>query len=168
MAGSFTAAAERWARLWGLPDLATKTTIEFSPRLRTSLGRCLPARGTIRLHPALRDAPPDLRDEVLCHELAHLAAHRLHGPGIRAHGREWRRLMQQAGFAPRARMPRPAGLKLAPRRPTVLYHHRCPVCGAGRTARRPVRAWRCRDCFEAGLDGVLEIYGLGPVRASRG
>jgi ribosomal protein L37AE/L43A len=42
-------------------------------------------------------------------------------------------------------------------RPRVLYQHRCPLCGAGRTARRPVRRWRCRVCRESGREGELQI-----------
>ena len=39
-----------------------------------SLGRCYPERRLIRLALSLNDAPRALFEEVLCHELAHLAA----------------------------------------------------------------------------------------------
>ena len=84
---------QQWAQLWGLPELPAVVSVQFSRRLRTSLGRCSPRRGIIRLHHALQDAPEELFDEVLCHELAHLAAFRLHGPNIRPHGPEWKRLV---------------------------------------------------------------------------
>ncbi len=44
-----TASIHRWLHLWNTPDLATRTTIEWSPRLTRSLGRCYPERRLIRL-----------------------------------------------------------------------------------------------------------------------
>jgi predicted SprT family Zn-dependent metalloprotease len=37
-------------------------------------------------------------EEVLCHELAHVAVYRLHGRSVRPHGPEWKRLVRQVGF----------------------------------------------------------------------
>jgi hypothetical protein len=65
----------------------------------------------------------------------------------------------QVGFEPRTRLPvsllNQAGVKL--RGPSLTYEHRCPVCGARRLARRPVRRWRCARCVDDGLGGRLEI-----------
>jgi SprT protein len=148
-----------WSSLWGTPDLPATIHITFSPRLRASLGRCSPRTGSIRLNPGLLDADPAILREVLCHEAAHVAAWLLHGRRARPHGREWKDLMRAAGYEPRVRWPHQAlpGALRAARRPAVLYLHTCPVCHARRTARRPVRAWRCRRCVEDGLDGRLEI-----------
>jgi len=148
-----------WARTWSLPALAGRAHFETSRRLRTSLGRCHPPTGRIRLHPALLDEPEGLLREVACHEAAHVAVYMRHGSRVRPHGPEWAELMVAAGFEPRARM-NPALLSQAFRcamRPRVLYQHDCPVCGAGRAARRPVRRWRCRACRESGLEGKLAI-----------
>jgi SprT protein len=148
-----------WASIWKLPDLARGLEIHVSSRLRRSLGRCDPRRGKVRLNPALLEAPSKLLIETLCHEVAHVAAFRLHGPKIRPHGREWAALMTAAGFSPQARahersMPKAVRQRLKPQR---LYLHRCRVCRARRIARRPVRRWLCRRCVEAGLPGRLDI-----------
>lgn len=150
-----------WSRLWNLPQLPARVRVEFSTRLKRSLGRCHPVSGKIRLQTLLheRDEHRELLREVLCHEAAHVAAYLLHGRAARAHGREWAGLMAAAGFAARARMPPeslPADLAAAAR-PLRVYEHRCPVCGASRTAGRVVRRWRCIRCRQAGRGGRLEI-----------
>lgn len=161
-----------WTEAWGLPGLEREVTVEESPRLRSSLARCAVASRRIRLHPALRSQPRALREAVLCHELAHIAAYTLHGPTIRPHGPEWRALMIAAGFTPSVRLsargipnvaagPTPAANRVAtppaPAAPRLPYRHRCPVCQAVRWARRPVPRWRCRACVEAGLEGKLVV-----------
>jgi hypothetical protein len=55
------------------------------------------------------DALRDLLEEVLCHELAHVAVYRLHGRAVRPHGPEWKGLVAAAGFKPRARFERAEG-----------------------------------------------------------
>ena len=57
-----------------------------------SLGVCYPRRGTVRLAAYLQTAERPLVEEVLCHEMAHLAARELHGDRVRPHGREWKTL----------------------------------------------------------------------------
>lgn len=66
-----TTAADRWLNLWNTPDLTTRTTIEWSPRLTRSLGRCYPERRLIRLAAFLDEAEKALLEEVLSHELAY-------------------------------------------------------------------------------------------------
>lgn len=149
----------RWSTLWKLPTLPDEIQVTCDKRLSRSLGRCHPDKGSIRLHPGVLDGPESLLLEVVCHEAAHVAVNRLHGRSVRPHGPEWAHLVRVAGFEPRVRM-NPAGLPASCKkalRPRTLYRHRCRVCGATRTARRPVRRWRCRACHEAGLDGRLEI-----------
>jgi SprT protein len=150
--------AERWAELWGLPGLTESVTVEFSSRFRSSLGLCRPVQGGIRLAAHLANGNGDLLAEVLCHELAHVAAYRLHGRRIRPHGREWKSLVAAAGFEPRARF-QTADAKFPPRsrKPRARWEHRCPVCHATRVAGRPVRNWRCVKCRRAGLSGKLII-----------
>jgi len=149
----------RWGRLWGLPDLPDRVTVSFSRRQRVALGRCLPARGVVRLNARLLECPHALLVEVLCHEAAHVAAYLLHGR-CRPHGAEWKALMRAAGYAPAARAQLPAEIEATlrpPRRPRV-YEHRCPVCRAVRLARRPVPQWRCAACLAAGRDGRIVIH----------
>jgi ribosomal protein L37AE/L43A len=78
--------------------------------------------------------------------------------------------MRAAGFKPRARLSKPD----SPRRdalrrshPTKCYEHRCPVCQSVWYARKPVGAWRCRECTGAGLPGKLQISRSGSGRARR-
>ncbi len=159
------ASAHRWLQLWNTPDLAAQTTIEWSPRMTRSLGRCYPERRLIRLAAFLDEADNALLEEVLCHELAHLAAHELHGTStgsIRPHGPEWKTLMRAAGYEPRTRMPAPPNApKPQPRRRRrgrYLYLHHCPLCQLSRAAKRVVRRWRCAACLTAGLDGILDVF----------
>jgi len=150
----------QWAVLWKALGLETRVSVSFSRRLRCSLGRCVPARGIVRLSMRLLRSRPELLDEVLCHEVAHVAAYELYGRRARPHGREWAALMRAAGFEPRVRAPwRHDVVEAAAARPRrgLRYEHRCPICQAGRLARRPVRQWRCAACVRAGLDGQLVI-----------
>jgi len=101
--------AERWAELWGLPGLTESVTVEFSRRFRSSLGLCRPAQSRIRLAAHLEKGNGDLLEEVLCHELAHVAVYRLHARAVRPHGPEWKGLVAAAGFEPRARFDRAEG-----------------------------------------------------------
>ena len=154
--GTLRSKAEGWAHLWGVPGLTESVTVEFSRRFRSSLGQCRPIQGRIRLAAHLEQGNDDLLEEVLCHELAHVAVHRLHGRRVRPHGREWKSLVAAAGFEPRARFD-PAAGKFPPRPPRARWEHRCPVCRATRMAGRPVRNWRCGACYSAGRSGKLII-----------
>jgi len=100
---------DHWLQTWNTADLAAQTRIEFSPRLTRSLGRCYPDRRLIRISSHLEGAPDGLLQEVLCHEMAHLATRELHGRNVRPHGPEWKALMTSAGFEPRTRLPSPNG-----------------------------------------------------------
>lgn len=154
----FRSLAMRCGNLWGLPDLADSSTIEFSPRLTRKLALCRPAEGRIRLAAHLERGTTHLLEEVLCHELAHIAVYRLHGENACPHGPEWRTLVSKAGYEPRTKAPLSGatGLSRAKRRP-VWWEHRCPVCQAVRIGGRPVPEWKCRDCREAGLAGDMII-----------
>lgn len=155
--------AQRWAELWGLPGLAESVTVEFSRRFRSSLGLCRPVQSRIRLAAHLQNGNGDLLEEVLCHELAHVAVYRLYGRRARPHGPEWKSLVSEAGFEPRARF-LPADARFPPRsrKPRARWEHRCPLCRAMRMAGRPVRNWRCAACRKAGLPGKLVITRIPP------
>jgi SprT protein len=144
-----------WTCVWGTPRLPQYLHVIFSSRLRSSLGRCEPARGRVRLNARLLGRPRQLLEEVLCHEAAHVAVHILYRGQRRPHGPEWRALMMAVGFEPRVRIRVDWGSNNRP--PQFVYVHRCPVCQASRTGRRSVPQWRCSSCAAAGLDGTLQI-----------
>jgi predicted SprT family Zn-dependent metalloprotease len=151
---------EHWTELWGLPGLLDRTRIEISTRLRTSLGLCYLQCKLIRLHPVMHELSEQLQQEILCHELAHVAVYELHGDRCRPHGREWASLMKACGFEARARLPSGSVFRTAAQkahRREFRYHHRCPVCNAARTAGRPVYSWRCVTCVRHGRDGRLKV-----------
>ncbi len=150
----------RWAMLWSVPGLRSRVSVSFSRRMRRSLGRCVPTQRVVRLNPWALQGNPKLLDEVLCHELAHVATFELHGSKVRPHGPQWGALMRKAGFEPRvrARLNRDVQAELQAERATrPMYEHRCLVCQATRLARRPVPQWRCAACADAGLEGKLVI-----------
>ena len=157
LAGRSRRLLRQWARKWGLPGFESAVSVTLTTRLRRSLGRCRPARGAIALRHDLTRVPAATFDAVLCHEAAHVAAYLLHGRTVRAHGPEWSALVAAAGFNPAARMVAPSAQP--PRRPRsgYRYEHRCPVCQSARLARRTMTGWRCAECVEAGLEGVMEI-----------
>ena len=151
-----------WCETWGIPALADELTITLSTRFRTCLGRCTPSSNEIRVAAFLVHASEQLQHEVICHEAAHAAAHRLHTQPIRPHGKEWRRLMRLAGFKPRAGIPGEE-LDVQPvemTRRRVRWEHRCPECGMSHLAGRPVKSWRCAACRKRGLDGRLVVRRL--------
>lgn len=165
----------RWAAVWDVPDLAETIQVRYSPRMKRALARCTPETGSVRLAGYLADATPELVEEVLCHEAAHVAAHRLTQGTAKPHGPEWRDLVRLAGFEPRTTAPAnkapESGLatqSLIGRAQTPKahprYQHRCPVCQATRTARRPVPSWHCAECMDAGLEGAMVITRLDSPR----
>lgn len=150
-----------WCRLWNVEGLESRLQVVWSSRFRRSLGRFSVASSQIRLAAFLLEGPETLVKEVLCHEAAHAAVFELHGRASTPHGPEWRRLMQVAGYEPRARFPEhllPTGTPCS----RGLWEHRCPVCHAYRIALTPARRWRCRACSEAGLSGALTVRALAP------
>lgn len=83
---------------WRVPDTAVE--VLYNPRLSTAAGRAFVRMGRIELNPHLLAKVPAQLSEILAHETAHIAAARLFGPRVAAHGRHWRALMRLAGFAP--------------------------------------------------------------------
>jgi len=166
-ASGLRGALAHWAEAWDLAGFEQRLDVRFSKRFCTSLGRCRPDTGEIRLAEFLLTGPPALLRETLCHEAAHAAVYVRHGRGRKPHGTEWRALMQAAGFEARARLP--AHLVADVVRPRArrrrLWQHRCPVCHASRTARRRVPQWRCAACRAMGLEGALLITELGGLAA---
>jgi len=173
LAGIVSHAVDRLSQAWAAPKLKASVTVSLSPRLRTSLGRATPATGRVSLHQALRDAPPEILQEVLCHEIAHVVAYRraqaTRAKRPRPHGAEWAALVRAAGYEPIVRAPRgwiaqplPQSAAASPGR-TVL--HVCPVCQTRRVAGRAVPSWRCAACIAIGLDGRMDVIRL-PARTA--
>lgn len=106
-----------WCAAWGVASLAHEARIAYSTRQRTSLGRARYEGERILLNAVLRDpALRPLLEEVLCHELAHLAARRLHGRAIRPHGKEWKALLKSVGHCARVTVPSAEVPPVQPRR----------------------------------------------------
>jgi predicted SprT family Zn-dependent metalloprotease len=159
----------RWARRWKTPRV-TDVEIEFSGRLRTSLGRCYPQRALVRLNEVLLlSENEDLLIEVACHEVAHVAVFERYGEQCRPHGPEWSVLVQAAGFQPtlRAAAAGPEPARRTSSKSNVLYQHRCKSCGAMRTVRRPMVHWRCAKCVAAGRSGELQIISLSAAEKAK-
>ena len=151
-----------WAEVWGVPGLERRVKLSWSGRMHRSLGRCLPTLGVVRINDQLAEGQEDLLTEVLCHELAHVAACELHGRLRRPHGGEWAALMRAAGYPPRASICVQHAL-LPPRAGSASrrrYLHCCPVCGASRASVRKIPQWRCARCMRAGRDGRLVVTDL--------
>lgn len=158
--GLVARAVQMWCSTWGVPTLSGSVSIRTNARLRSSIARLVVAERRIELGPLFFSAFVNHR-EVLCHELAHFAAHVKYGRRIRPHGREWRELVRAAGFKPRVRHPAiPLPRSAADQGWTPRYEHRCPVCQSVWYARRRMRTWRCADCAAAGLPGHLHIRAL--------
>ena len=153
----------RWSTKWKAPLLVDHVTCEWSSRLTRSLGRAYPVRMLVRLHRLLQRPPhSSLFEEVLCHEVAHVAVYVLHGSQAASHGCEWKRLLTIAGYEPRRELF--ISTNAATDRPALRYQHTCLVCQATRMARSPNPKWRCIACQNAGLDGSLVIQSL-PIRS---
>jgi predicted SprT family Zn-dependent metalloprotease len=122
----------RLCELWEIKSIEHEITIEFSSRITRSLGRTQPLRKIVRLNPDLLRSLSKHLEEVLCHEIAHIAAVHKYGPVVMPHGEEWQSLVRQAGFEP-------------------------SVCLAERQAKNRMARWRCSACVQDGLDGELII-----------
>lgn len=154
----------RWAALWGVPRMGGELRLRVSTRMQRSLGSYRAARDEIALAVWLFEGPAALLEEVLCHEAAHAAVHRVHGRSVRPHGREWRGFMERAGLRARVRIPfeeLPESRRAAIKQAAGSWLHRCPVCQATRLARTRVSRWRCRRCRERGLGGELRVERVG-------
>lgn len=149
-----------WGRLWGVPTLSERVKVSLGKRLRRGLGRCRPSTGAISLNPVLfEEGNEAIMVEIVCHEAAHMAAHILHGKRIKPHGSEWKRLIQMAGYAPRARLPAGEVKGLALGRPPSRYEyfHTCEDCRTVFRSSRTDHRWRCRKCYSGGKGGKLEV-----------
>lgn len=164
LAGALAAAHSEISRCldcWDLTDADFDPGIRivFSDRMTKSLGRTYPGRSRIHLNAALgKPESADLLREVVCHELAHLAAQVISQKRPKPHGSEWRELVAAAGFEPTLSIPVPWPASEDAR--ATRYEHRCPVCQSSWVYNRPRRNLRCSECRDAGLEGELSIQSL--------
>ncbi len=117
---------------WRVPAGAA-VSVQWNARLHSTAGRAFGREGRIELNPTMLAAAPAELDVVLVHEAAHVAAHRLFGPNVQAHGRHWRGLMRLAGLPPNICHDLP--VQQQRRRRSHLYLRVCDGCGARRIAR---------------------------------
>jgi SprT protein len=139
-------------------DLQDSIGVEFTVRFTRSLGRTQPAQKMIRLSAELNTTLNEYLEEVLCHELAHIASVHLHGTSIKPHGMEWQELVRVAGYEPSIRLhiDGHGSIVKAPKR----YKHYCLVCRSQRISRKRMTRWRCEACVANGLSGELQIEEL--------
>lgn len=146
-----------WSRIWGCPNLPNEIEISPNHRLTRTLARYRRDTGTIEVGERFLELRAK-QAEILAHEMAHAAVDVLHGQRVATHGPEWKALIRAAGFTPAVFLSaNRANTKVTRNTASNRYTHRCPVCHSARESSRPVRAWRCRSCVEAGLDGTLKI-----------
>ena len=149
-------------RTWNVPAEALAVELAANPRLKRAVARFRRRERVIELGPRFFELS-SRQEEILCHELAHAVVAFVHGSSANAHGPEWRRLVEAAGYRAEARTTRALPIEqgsVAPQRRASLqlvYQHRCPVCQMVRRAKRPVPQWRCAACVAAGLPGTLQI-----------
>ncbi len=136
---------QRAAELFGLwRVLDASVRIAWNERLTTTAGRAFLKQGLIELNPRLLGRSPEQVPMVLTHEAAHLAAFRLFGANIPAHGRHWRSLMRLGGHPPEVTHQIPVhGLRKSQRR--YVYLRVCDACG-DRRLDAAVRYGRCHGC----------------------
>jgi SprT protein len=149
---------EDLAVLWRMPNLREAVKVQFSSRLRRSVGRAFPKSGIIRLHLALTHSKQRrLLRTALCHEAAHVAVQILHGPKARPHGTEWRSLLKSAGYRPSTTV-KCSHLSLSDTgnaTPKLIFRYICPVCQGLYMTRKKDSRFRCGHCLKAGLGGRL-------------
>jgi predicted SprT family Zn-dependent metalloprotease len=152
-------------RVWRVPS-GPAVSVGWNPRLQTTAGRAFAAENRIELNPELLGDWPDEIPAILGHEAAHVAAHRLFGPRVAAHGRHWRALMRLVGLPPEIAHDMPVRTA-ARRRRSFLYLRICARCGERRVA-RVVRDGVCRcganDRYLV-LRAAASAQGLAMLRA---
>jgi predicted SprT family Zn-dependent metalloprotease len=123
---------------WRVVDIAVQ--VAWNDNLTTTAGRAFQRQGRIELNPTLLARSPEHLPMVLTHVAAHVAAFRLFGANIPAHGRHWRSLMRHAGHEPAVThdIPvddlRPAAKRHRRRR--YVYLRVCERCGDRGKGRR--------------------------------
>lgn len=149
-----------WVRLWCVPSLLQRILFRRNPLLRTTIARWREKQHCLELGPQFFSLTK-CQDEILCHELAHVAALLIHGSGISSHGPEWHALVKAAGYSPSSVLKTSkSNSALLKNTSSWWYEHRCPVCHAVHFARKRMSQWRCAECIQLGLPGLLIVSRL--------
>lgn len=149
--------ASGWICQWRVPALLQQISLRRNDSLRTTIARWRENEKCLELGPRFFRMRRR-RAEILCHELAHSAAIRIYGQEVSPHGPEWKALVTAAGYLPSSTLKTSNPSSLTPhRRQSTWYEHRCPVCHAVRFAKKRMPQWRCPECTEHGLPGLLEV-----------
>jgi predicted SprT family Zn-dependent metalloprotease len=152
--------ANDWIRQWRVPTLLNQTSVRRNNLLRTTVARWRENEKCLELGPRFFRMRRR-QDEILCHELAHAAAVRVHGRGVSPHGPEWQALIAAVGYSPSPVFKTSKSISQIPQRnESSWYEHRCPVCHAVRFAKKSMKQWRCAECSQHGLQGLLRINKL--------
>lgn len=150
--GSYKRAISAWGKKWGILDLAEFVTVNFSLRMRRSLGRARIRSGVVTLSHDILLASRRRQLEVLCHEVAHIATFVLFGISARPHGPEWMHLVRAAGYKPSTTL---KGIKVPSNKANttraIRVRFRCPVCHSTYFASRNSSRLHCAECFDSGL-----------------
>jgi predicted SprT family Zn-dependent metalloprotease len=144
--------ARGWALRLELPRLATRVTLHWHARLRTTAGLARLDCAVILLNPRLLAFPGELTRTFL-HELAHLVAHaRNPRRMLDPHGPEWRQACRDLGLENEKRC---HTLPLAaPRRVARNHFYHCPSCRREIARVRPFRrSEACLACCKTHARG---------------
>lgn len=141
--------------MWEIEEVEEEISVEYSSRMTRSLGRTQPLKKIIRLNLDVLSSLCQHLEEILCHELAHIAAVHKYGESISPHGQEWQSLVRQAGFEPNIRMHVSSSkiIQVSKRQ----FKHKCPICFSERIAKTRMTSWRCGSCVKEGMGGELII-----------
>lgn len=143
------------ARLWQEPAIA-RLRIAVNPRLVSTTARLRVSARLIEVNRRVVHLRPVALQEIICHEAAHAVIARRLRSSVRPHGREWAELVRAAGFVGRPSLIR-CGERRASVANVVQFRHVCLVCHFSKRAKRRMPRWRCPECRQVGLDGLLRI-----------
>ena len=156
--------ARAWAVRLQLPRLASRVTLRWHARLRTTAGLARLDCALILINPRLLAFPEELIRTFL-HELAHLVAHARNPRRLlHPHGPEWQEACRDLGLAGEKRC---HTLPLAaPRRVARKYLYHCPSCRREVRRVRPFRrAEACLTCCRTHASGRYDRrfrFAVGP------
>lgn len=147
-----TAQARGWSNAVECPGLASKVSVLWNKRLRTTAGLAKTCTLEIELNPKLVPLGEDVVERTLKHELAHLVAHwRARGRRIAAHGREWKLACEELGIGGEKSH---HTLPFEVRRQRRKHGYRCPHCGNIVLRVRPLArgsaCWACCKRYAKG------------------
>lgn len=132
----------------GLKDLASRLSVTWNPRMRSTAGRAFWPEARIELNPRLLDLDADEVRNTMLHELAHLVAYARAGrKRIKAHGMEWRQACHDLGIPNESAT---HNLPLPTREIPRKWRYTCPCCQEAiervRKMKRYAGCYRC--CLE--------------------